>query len=281
MRLNWSCRTWCLLSLSLLATTGTVAPSVSAADEEAAEEPSWSQEEDLEALDDQGTWEDATPEPPVPINSSDEKTPDEGAERPMPPPPQNPTRKIGFSGTVELDYFFYHNRETLRVIYTFTMDEEYTRPHTLEKRLQQVLSGETPVTVQVEGYLAKKAGIECQLEVTVPKLAYTLEVFEEVNGSATFTLQHAAAGESIWKSLCSFAGYPKAAFNTTGPPEVWFDLALEKIRDAFKAVPLRLSDGLETSFPYEVTLDSVDDDTVGRVDMVALGTLTLSGLQLQ
>lgn len=214
----------------------------------------------------QGLWEDAkaNPEPATP-------TPDPAA----PPPP--PQRKLQFTMDTELDYFFYQTRTQLTLTYTLNFDGLIDMPPSdaPQKNVSAWLKGTGGIITKVTGALAKWAGGECQLLVTVPDTPYHFHYLEDA-GKATITMVGLGPiSDEVWESRCTWTNDPEAAFNTTGPPEKWVGHALDKVKALINKVELQVSDAYDTEWPFQIEPISLEDEAIAGVELRAHGTVRI------
>lgn len=198
-----------------------------------------------------------------------------------PPPPQPPYRIFAFSTDVILDYYFYGGNNQFTLTYHIDVNDQIELPMTNQppQLTTRVLAGNAGVNTEVEGYLAKGAGIQCLLEVQIPKLPYQVQYRETSTTAAIVNVQRLGPAAEDWSSNCLFSDDPEAVFKTSGPPEKWMDEVLAQLLEQLKIIDVSLSDTYEVTKDFRIEPQRIEDGNIGRMDIRGEGNIIIGAPQ--
>lgn len=130
-----------------------------------------------------------------------------------------------------------------------------------------VISGEADVTAKINGPLAKWPTGECNLEVTIPKIPFDITYRKTGDDKARIILRFKKAIMESWSSKCLFNDTPGAKFITSGPPEKWFNQAIQKASPPLRALSAKLDPENETTSTSTIKAFTAQDQPLGHAQI--------------
>ncbi|MFA4974517.1 MAG: hypothetical protein WC683_18070 [bacterium] len=175
---------------------------------------------------------------------------------------------VKVNAAVRANYVFNESSDSFVIKYTFELEGEANAD-------TAVIRGDANISADVEGTLARWPTGQCSLNVSIPKVPFeiTFRKSEEEKGSVS--LQFRKPIMEDWKSSCTFTDAPGARFETSGPPEKWLAIAIEKARPPIRSIVADITDE-ETTTSFVISKQVIDDAPLGSVEVEGTGVLTIT-----
>ncbi|HQG13584.1 MAG: hypothetical protein BWY40_00442 [bacterium ADurb.Bin270] len=177
-------------------------------------------------------------------------------------------RKVSISGMVVMNYVFDNSPDSFTVRYRWELSGNANAS-------TSVIKGDLDIDAEVDGYLAKWPTGECALNITIPKVPFELTFRKDSEEKGDIRIQFKQGISENWQSNCTFHDAPGARFETSGPPERWFEKALSKARPPIRSIVVNLSDD-ETTTPLVIPKETIGDPPVGSMEVEGTASITVT-----
>ncbi|MBT3181462.1 MAG: hypothetical protein HN337_03020 [Deltaproteobacteria bacterium] len=179
-------------------------------------------------------------------------------------------RQIKIAGMIVMSYVFDNSSDSFTVRYRWELEGQANASIS-------VIKGDANIEAEVDGFLAKWPSGECNLNVNVPKVPFELTFKTQGEEKGNIKLVFKKAITETWQSSCSFMDAPGATFETTGPPEKWFEKALSKARPPLRSIVVNI-DEPETTTQMIINTQILGDPPVGSVEIEGNAIVTVTDL---
>ncbi|MBN1283723.1 MAG: hypothetical protein JXA24_08145 [Proteobacteria bacterium] len=175
---------------------------------------------------------------------------------------------VKINAAVRANYVFNDSADSFVIKYTFEVEGDANAD-------TAVIRGDANITADVEGNLARWPTGQCSLAVSIPKVPFEITFRKGSDDKGSVALQFRRPIMEDWKSSCSFTDAPGARFETSGPPEKWLAVAIEKARPPIRSIVTDIADE-ETTTSFVITKQVIDDAPLGSVEVEGTGVVTIT-----
>jgi len=176
--------------------------------------------------------------------------------------------EVKINAAVRANYVFNESPDNFVIKYTFEVKGDANAE-------TAVIRGDADITANVEGFIAKWPTGQCNLNISIPKVPFEITFRKGGEEKGSVALQFRKPIMEDWKSSCSFTDAPGAKFDTSGPPEKWLAVAIEKARPPIRSMVADIKEE-ETTTSFVIPKQTIDDAPLGTIEVEGTGVVTIT-----